>query len=136
MRTIIATVCLIGIGCGPDTASPEGPKPETASVAKTEPRAAPPAPPPQPPPAPTPSPEAAARARASTLAREAFAQGVHVGADGEPVPTPAYAPEDFLVEREGDRWHLRNEPPAGAYAIVSFGPNGEDPKVEVGYATH
>ena len=80
--------------------------------------------------------EAEARARASELAREAFSKGKHRGADGEIVATPDFAPERFRAEREGETWVLTDEPPAGAFAVVRFGPNGEDPKVRTGFATH
>lgn len=80
--------------------------------------------------------EANARARASELAREAFSRGKHRGADGKVVATPDFPPEDFTVVRDGDDWVVRDEPPAGAFAIVRFGPDGENPKVETGFATH
>jgi len=78
-----------------------------------------------------------AQAEASRLAEQAFADRKDiVDAAGRPVGPHKFPPEEFVGGLEHKRWKLRNEPPAGAWARVSFGEFGTDPQVEVGFASH
>jgi hypothetical protein len=76
------------------------------------------------------------RGEATRLARAAFeADAKIVDASGKRVKTPAYEPKRWTVKHDGARWQLDIDPPAGAYAHVTLGAFGDNPKVDVGFAT-
>src|SRR5262249_30207960 len=76
-----------------------------------------------------------ARFEASRLARREFARRTDIkDANGARVATPPFAPREFAVKHEADRWQLDIDPAAGPYAHVSFGAFGDHPHVDVGFA--
>ncbi len=81
--------------------------------------------------------EQQARGEASRLARAAWDKQKDIkGADGKRPNKPAYPADRFTVKHEANRWTLTIDPPAGAWAHVSFGDFGDHVKVDVGFATH
>lgn len=80
--------------------------------------------------------EQEARGEASRLARAAFEKRTDIkDASGKKAKTPAFEPKAFAVKHEQKRWTLTIDPPAGAWAHVSFGDFGDHPTVDVGFAT-
>ena len=137
-RGALALVCLVA--CAPGPAEPASGSPVKATA--PAPTATPPAivtpakTEPTPDPITRPLDETQARQEASRLAEAAFAARKDlVDGAGKPLGPQKFAPEDFRGGLEGDRWKLRNEPPAGAWAHVSFGKFAEASEVEVGFAS-
>jgi hypothetical protein len=79
--------------------------------------------------------EADARSEATRHAERTFAEARPTDASGRPVERASFAEADWNVEQRSDGWTLRNEPPTGEWAIVRFGLFGENPQVEVGFAS-
>jgi len=89
---------------------------------------------PEPDPITRPYDEEMARREAARLATRAFAEQTFHDAAGDVVPPREFRAEQFTAERRDDRWFLEREPPAGAWARVSFGLWGTHEEVEVGFA--
>ncbi len=137
IRGAVVLVCFVA--CAAGTAEPAGGLPaKVAAPTPTAPPvvAAPARTEPTPDPITRPLDESQARQEASRLAEAAFAARKDlVDGAGKPLGPQEFSPEDFRGGLEGDRWKLRDEPPAGAWAQVSFGKFGEHPEVEVGFAS-
>jgi hypothetical protein len=133
MKTVIAFIVVFGAACGSSSTPSE---PEPSNTHETEPSDGEPDPSEiEPDPITRPLSEEEVRREATRLAERAFVEAAPVGADGRPVPPASFPPADWIVEQRPNGWALRNEPPAGEWARVEIGAFGNDPRVEVGFAT-
>lgn len=136
MKTVIAFMLVSGGACGssstpsePEPSNTDEVEPSNTDEAEPDPREI------EPDPITRPLSEEEVRREATRLAERAFVEAAPVGADGRPVPPARFPPEDWIVEERPNGWALRNEPPAGEWARVEIGAFGNDPRVEVGFAT-
>lgn len=141
MKTVIAFslfgILVFAASCGGGSSTPSEPEPpstnegEPSNTDETEPDPTEI----EPDPITRPLSEEEVRREATRLAERAFVEAAPVGAGGQPVPPARFPPEDWIVEQRPNGWALRNEPPAGEWARVEIGAFGNDPRVEVGFAS-